>query len=173
MKMPQLPAYLQGLFDKYKYILLVLLVGLVLLLWPQRENQPQTPRTDAAAAMEETASLEGRICAILRQMDGVGEASVLLTVESGEETGYAYDRTESRSQQGDSASLNQQRELVTLSDSGGQSPVSLRQQAPVYRGAVVVCQGGDSAAVRLAVTQVIQSLTGLSADRIVISKMKQ
>ena len=172
MKMPQLPAYLQGLFDKYKYILLVLLAGLVLLLWPQSENQPQKPE-ETAAVMEETAALEGRICAILRQMDGVGEASVLLTVESGEETVYAYDRTESRSQQGDSASLNQQRELVTLSDSGGQSPVSLRQQSPVYRGAVVVCQGGDSAAVRLAVTQVIQSLTGLSADRIVISKMKQ
>ena len=172
MKMPQLPAYLQGLFDKYKYILLVLLAGLVLLLWPQSENQPPKPEK-TAAVMEETAALEGRICAILRQIDGVGEASVLLTVESGEETVYAYDRTESRSQQGDSASLNQQRELVTLSDSGGQSPVSLRQQAPVYRGAVVVCQGGDSAAVRLAVTQVIQSLTGLSADRIVISKMKQ
>ena len=172
MKMPQLPAYLQGLFDKYKYILLVLLAGLVLLLWPQSENQPQKPE-ETAAVMEETAALEGRICAILQQIDGVGEASVLLTVESGEETVYAYDRTESRSQQGDSASLNQQRELVTLSDSGGQSPVSLRQQAPVYRGAVVVCQGGDSAAVRLAVTQVIQSLTGLSADRIVISKMKQ
>ena len=172
MKMPQLPAYLQGLFDKYKYILLVLLAGLVLLLWPQSENQPQKPEK-TAAVMEETAALEDRICAILRQIDGVGEASVLLTVESGEETVYAYDRTESRSQQGDSASHNQQRELVTLSDSGGQSPVSLRQQAPVYRGAVVVCQGGDSAAVRLAVTQVIQSLTGLSADRIVISKMKQ
>lgn len=171
MKMPQLPAYLQGLFDKYKYILLVLLVGLVLLLWPQSENQPL--KSAETAKPEETAALEGRICAILQQMDGVGEASVLLTVESGAETVYAYDRTESRSQQGDSASLNQQRELVTLSDSGGQSPVSLRQQSPVYRGAVVVCQGGDSAAVRLAVTQVIQSLTGLSADRIVISKMKQ
>lgn len=171
MKMPQLPAYLQGLFDKYKYILLVLLVGLALLLWPQSENQPL--KSEETAKPEETAALEGRICAILQQMDGVGEASVLLTVESGAETVYAYDRTESRSQQGDSASLNQQRELVTLSDSGGQSPVSLRQQSPVYRGAVVVCQGGDSAAVRLAVTQVIQSLTGLSADRIVISKMKQ
>ena len=89
MKSPQLPAYLQGLFDKYKYILLVLLVGLVLLLWPQRDNLPQTHRPDAAAAMEETAALEGRVCAILRQMDGVGEASVLLTVESVEETVYA------------------------------------------------------------------------------------
>lgn len=173
MKMPQLPAYLQGLFDKYKYILLVLLAGVVLLLWPQSDGQTKTVPDESPTALEETAALEARICAILQQIDGVGETSVLLTVESGAETVYAYDRTESRSQQGDSASQNQQRELVTLSDSGGQSPVSLRQQAPVYRGAVVVCQGGDSAAVRLAVTQVIQSLTGLSADRIVISKMKQ
>ena len=81
MKMPQLPAYLQGLFDKYKYILLVLLAGLVLLLWPQSENQPQRPE-ETAAVMEETAALEGRICAILQQIDGVGEASVLLTVFS-------------------------------------------------------------------------------------------
>ena len=41
------------------------------------------------------------------------------------------------------------------------------------RGAVVVCEGGGSASVRLEVTRVIQSLTGISADRIVISKMKQ
>ena len=45
--------------------------------------------------------------------------------------------------------------------------------APVYRGAVVVGEGGGSASVRLEVTRVIQSLTGISADRIVISKMKQ
>ena len=173
MKMTQLPAYLQGLFDKYKYILLVLLVGLVLLLWPQGESTPQNTGAEPDAVQHETHRLEERICAILETMDGVGEAQVLLTLESGAETVYAYDRTESRSRQGDNATENRQRELVTLSDSGGQSPVSLRQQAPVYRGAVVVCQGGDSAAVRLAVTQVIQSLTGLSADRIVISKMKQ
>jgi len=128
---------------------------------------------ETPSAQEQTAQLEGRICAILQTMEGVGQAQVLLTVETGGETIYAYDRTESHSQQGDSVTENRQKELVTLSDSGGQHPVSLRRQAPVYRGAVVVCQGGDSAAVRLAVTQVIQSLTGLSADRIVISKMKQ
>ena len=34
MKARHLSAYLQQLLDKYKYILLVLLVGLILLLWP-------------------------------------------------------------------------------------------------------------------------------------------
>jgi len=176
MKSPHLPAYLQGLFDKYKYILLVLLAGLALLLWPQKEAEHREIdglQDTQLEAQTETAGLESRICAILETMDGVGEAQVLLTLESSAETVYAYDRSESQNQTGESISATRQRELVTISESGGQSPVALRQQQPIYRGAVVVCTGGDRAAVRLAVTQVIQSLTGLSADRIVISKMKQ
>ena len=37
-----------------------------------------------------------------------------------------------------------------------------------YRGALVVCQGGDQAAVRLAVTEAVMALTGLPADRITV-----
>ena len=39
-----------------------------------------------------------------------------------------------------------------------------------WEGAVVVCEGADSAAVRLELTQALRSLTGLSADRITIVK---
>lgn len=41
-----------------------------------------------------------------------------------------------------------------------------------WEGAVVVCEGADSAAVRLELTQALRSLTGLSADRITIVKGK-
>ena len=41
---------------------------------------------------------------------------------------------------------------------------------PTYRGALVVCQGGDRADVRLTVTEAVASLTGLSADRITVAK---
>ena len=105
-------------------------------------------------------------------MEGVGSAQVVLTMEQSEEMIYAYDRSDSANRTESGGSTTRQSELVTVSESGGQMPVPLRQAAPVYRGAAVVCQGGDSAAVRLAVTQVVQSLTGISADRIVISKMK-
>lgn len=169
MKSNGIAAYLPELFDKYKYILLIGAVGLLLLFWPQGEVQtlpvdpPQTESDD----------LELRLKTILEAMDGVGRTQVLLTVESKGETEYAYDRTESRTQSENGDSQSRQQELVTLSESGGQVPVPLRSSAPVYRGAVVVCEGGDRAAVRLAVTRVVQSLTGISADRIVISKMKQ
>ena len=40
-------------------------------------------------------------------------------------------------------------------------------------GAAVVCQGADSVAVRLAVTEAMRCYTGLGADRIVIFKMNE
>ena len=42
--------------------------------------------------------------------------------------------------------------------------------SPVYRGALVVCQGGNQPAVRLAVTEAVAALTGLTADRITVAK---
>ena len=170
MKTPQIPAYFKELFDKYKYVLLLCVVGVVLMVWPQEEKINSVEPVFANTAL--TDGLEGKIQTILEEMDGVGRARVLLTLESGEETEYAVDRTDTESRTESGGSASRQTELVTVSESGGQSPVPLRTNAPAYRGAVVVCEGGGSAAVRLAVTQVIQSLTGLSADRIVISKMK-
>ena len=170
MNCKQVQTYLHDFLDKYKYILLICVVGLALLLWPQNEAQDRPP---AALTMTEQDDLELRLQNILEDMDGVGKAQVLLTVEREAQTEYAYDQSESHTVSSESSSQNRQQELVTLSENGGQVPVPLRRYGPVYRGAVVVCEGGDRAAVKLAVTQVIQSLTGISADRIVISKMKQ
>lgn len=170
MKTPQIPAYFKSLFDRYKYILLVCVVGVILMVWPQ-ETETTTER-QASGPQRFAEGLEGKIQTILEEMDGVGRARVLLTLENGEETEYAYDRTDSENRTETGGSASRQTELVTVTESGGQTPVPVRTSATEYRGAVVVCEGGGSAAVRLAVTQVIQSLTGLSADRIVISKMK-
>jgi len=41
---------------------------------------------------------------------------------------------------------------------------------PTYRGALVVCQGGGQADVKLAVTEAVAVLTGLPADRITVAK---
>ena len=52
----------------------------------------------------------------------------------------------------------------------GDAPVVTRTVYPTYRGALVVCQGGDRADVKLAVTEAVAALTGLSADRITVAK---
>ena len=56
-------------------------------------------------------------------------------------------------------------------DAGSNDEVVVtRQVYPTYRGALVVCQGGDQAAVKLAVTEAVAALTGLTADCITVAK---
>lgn len=168
------PAYLRELLHKYQYVLLVCGLGLALMLWPGGEKAAEQPAPEASeASVDSTAGLEEQMEHILAQMEGVGRVQVLLTIKSGSESIYAYNKIESGSGEGASASLSRQAQLVTVSEDGDQIPVTRRQEGPVYQGAAVVCDGGGSPSVQLAVTRVVQSLTGISSDHIVISKMKQ
>ena len=64
-------------------------------------------------------------------------------------------------------------QTVTLGrGSGTQDVVVTRERYPSYQGAVVVCEGAGDAAVRLALTEAVSALTGLSADRISIVQWK-
>ena len=63
------------------------------------------------------------------------------------------------------------RSETVLADGGsGSEAVVLSRTYPTYRGALIVCQGGDRPEVQLAVTQAVAALTGLNSDRIAVAK---
>lgn len=157
---------LKEFLKKNRYVLLVLLCGLVLLCWPQRKQQTQQ---DIPQQTGQTESLEQRLEKILSQVSGAGTVRVLLTQAESGETIYQTDDTESTQENGSSL----RRETVLVSDGSRQQAGLVRQtQAPVYRGAVVVCQGGDTAPVRLAIVEAVAGVTGLPSNRITVLKMK-
>ena len=153
---------------KYRYVILVLLIGIGLMAIPigsketAQEEQPSTMQTDFA---DPTAQLTQ----VLKQIRGVGDVKLLLTLDAGAKTVYQTDQQSSSG--GDSTSLRL--ETVIISDSQ-RADQGLVQQiiAPQFRGAVVVCQGADDAAVRLAVVEAVSDATGLRTDRISVVKMK-
>ena len=105
----------------------------------------------------------------MSQVSGAGTVRVLLTQAESGETIYQTDDTESTQENGSSL----RRETVLVSDGSRQQAGLVRQtQAPVYRGAVVVCQGGDTAPVRLAIVEAVAGVTGLPSNRITVLKMK-
>ena len=62
---------------------------------------------------------------------------------------------------------------VIVTDSQRCESGLIRQINPAaYKGAIVVCQGADSSAVRLAITQAVAKITGLGTDNICVLKMK-
>ncbi len=105
--------------EKYKYLLVVLIVGLVLILLPSRSSR-QTQAAVSSARSAYTSDEEARLEAVLSNISGAGRASVLVS-----ETGVA-----------------------------------------------VVCEGADSAQVRLDIVRAVMAYTGLGSDRISVIKMK-
>ena len=163
---PPQAEQLWKLLDKYKYVLLVILAGIVLLLWPSGEREQPEPASDSAPEDFDLAALEEKLSQALSQVEGAGKVTVTLTVKSGMEQVPLTDRSTSVSERGNSV----EEKTVVISTGSGQETVVRMQRGPVFQGAVVVCQGGDRAEVRLLMTQAVASLTGLGADRITVCK---
>lgn len=162
-----IPTKAKELFGKYKYVLLVLGLGILLMTLP--EGNPQPPQQEAPAAQPDAMNYEEKLEAILSQISGVGKVQVLLTEASGAETIYQTD--EDRTTTSDSSSLKVK--TVTVTDSSREEKGLVRTiTPPVYLGAIIVCQGGDSPSVRLSIVEAVSNVTGISSDRITVLKMK-
>lgn len=149
---------------KYRFAVIVLLAGILLLVFPNKEETEELP-----APVSQEVSLQDALEKILGEISGAGKVSVLLTQASGEEVIYQTNDTISTDESG----KNSRRETVLVSGSGREESGLIRQtKAPTYLGAVIVCQGAENASVRLAVVEAVRSATGLTTDRISVLKMK-
>lgn len=163
---------LMELFQRYKYALLVVAAGVVLMVLPALggEAKEQSPQQQSVQEVEfGTEELEGRLEEALSRMEGVGEAKVVLTLRSGPSQVLAQDTQRSI---GADQSQSSQSTVVISQGSGSEEAVVLQQLSPQYQGALVVCSGGDDPAVRLRVVEAVAALTGLGADKISVSKGK-
>ena len=130
------------------------LAGLALMVIPVGSEE-----TDPVPTVTAEETLESRLEAILCRIDGAGEVKVLLTEDRGGEVLYQTEGEDGKT-------------VLICGADRSESGLVRTTEAPSYRGAVVVCQGADSAAVRLAVVEAVANATGLGTDRITILKMK-
>ena len=155
------------LFRKYKYVCLILALGMILMSLPEGAEVTQGEQLPETADVQPGTS--DRLEAILTQIDGVGKVRVMLTESAGAETIYQTD--EDSSAASDSQSIRV--ETVIVSDSNRTETGLVRQvNPPSFRGAIVVCQGAEKAEVRLSVVEAVSNVTGISTDRITVLKMK-
>jgi stage III sporulation protein AG len=144
---------------KYQYIILIILIGVFLMLYPSKSKEPETSNSLQEPVAQD---LEAELAVILSRISGVGKAQVLLAEAAGSNTIYQMDTGQNQSHS----------DTVIIMDSNREETGLVKQiLPPVYRGAVIACQGADSANVRLAVVEAVKSVTGLSADCITVLKM--
>lgn len=160
------PRHLREILDQYKYALAVVLIGVVLLLLPTRKEEGQTVPTEPVVTEE---NLEEKLADILSNIEGVGKVEVLLTEQTGAQTHYQTDTEESV----DGQSRDQRVQTVIVSDQErNESGLAVRTDPPCYLGALILCQGAESAQIRLEIVEAVSCVTGLRVDQISVLKMK-
>ena len=157
-----LPETWKKLWSRYRYVILIVLLGVVLMLLPA-EGERGTPARQETCTEEADFDLEKfekKLSETLSQVEGAGKVKVMLTLKSSSRKILAQDVEQTR--EGDGTSR-----VVTVScGSGKQETVPTQILGPQIRGALIVCQGGDSPEVRLRLTQAVSALTGLRCDSI-------
>lgn len=157
------------LFKKYRYAVLVLAIGLILITIPTGKKNDNT-----AEIVQETVSVtqkttDEQLSVLLSKIDGAGEVEVMLTVAEGEEIVYQENADTSSNTDLYSSKTN----TVTVTDSQKNQSGLIRQVIPPkFLGAIVLCQGADDPSVKLAIVDAVSKITGLGADCISVLKMK-
>ena len=160
---------------RYKYIVIIAVLGLVLLMWPTGDEPACEVLPVQSGAVYD---MEDKLKNILSKIEGVGRLDVSLTLKSGVEVQYAGEVSQSSQQKLEDgqlaqSELNEDSKVVVLrSKDGNESAAVVKEVYPEPLGAVVVCEGADNASVRLKVTNAVSTLTGLSSDKISVVKMK-
>ena len=139
---------------QYRYVLLIVLAGVALLCLPTT-----TEAKPISQQIPETVDVEEKLAQILSRIDGAGAVEVMLAEAVGEEIIYQTDNGGADT-------------VIVTDESRSQQGLIRTRESPVYQGAIVVCRGADSAAVRLAIVEAVANVTGLGSDRITVLKMK-
>ena len=168
----ELPKKILAGLKKYKYAVLVLLLGIALMLLPFGKKEETTETEVQVETLSDEAyaqALEQRLEDMLCQVSGAGQVRVMLTLQTGSRTEYQTDTQISDSE----TQSQEERKTVILSEGSAYDKAAVSAvQYPRFQGALILCQGADQSTVRLSLVNAVAALTGLSSGQITVIKMK-
>lgn len=160
---------------KYKYILLIGLCGIVLILIPvNNQKKEESNVVEKEIVGFNVEEYEHKLEEILSQVEGAGKVNVMLSLKSGVETIYAKEgsnqTSESKGDNDTNLSISRDDKIVMKSAGGGDEPVVVKINYPVFSGAIIVCQGADNPLAQYSIIKAVASITGLGTDKITVLK---
>ncbi|EWM53506.1 hypothetical protein [Ruminococcus flavefaciens] len=147
----------------------MLLIMLSALIPEKRSDLPERESTHIEYDSSEFCrNTEKRLADQLGRIDGAGEVSVCLTVNSSQRYIYA---TEGRMSRSGNKSEEEKKYVMT---GGGSNKSALIEavEAPEITGALVLCEGGGSAVVREQMYKAVSAMLGLPTANIFVAKLR-
>lgn len=194
----KLKALLQSIrsgekMPKKNHLLILLLVGLLLFVavfpFPGSGQAEQDADKNTSAAVsgesstalgEYEAYLEEKTADVLKQVDGVGDVTVMITLRSGgqkiiekDQSGSSQTTEEEDSEGGKRTvedSTSDKTSIYEQDSDGSSTPYVSKELSPEIEGVVVIADGGGNAVTAQNITEAVQALFGVEAHKIKIMK---
>ncbi len=160
------------MLDKYKYLIIVLVVGIFLLIIPNRKTETKNKKDEILEF--DCEEFEERIEKALSKCEGVGKCEVILALESTPESVYAKEARRSlkeNDENGTYESDSDTKPSVMSEGSGVEGALIVKRNYPEFRGATIICEGALRNDVKTNIVASVSALTGLSTDKISVVKM--
>ena len=159
---------LKELMQKENRARLAVLLGataMLLLLLSELFTPSEKSAAASAVPAEESAyrqQLEQQLSDLIAQVEGAGRTTVMITLESGEETIYALDTLSGQTQQ--------QQTHVLLDDG---TALAQTVCTPRVCGVAVVCEGGGDVRVAARITELVGALLDVPSNRICVEQRRE
>ena len=144
------------MLKKYKYKIIIsslIIIGLILILLSSYDFSKHEDKMQVASLY--TEAIERKIEDFLKNVEGINEAEVIVTLDTSEEMVYAQN----------SNGLD----YILTSDG---SPISITEIYPTVRGVAIACTNGDRDDIKIKITELICAYLGISSNRIKIVSIR-
>lgn len=141
----------------------------------QEAVSPSWGKEDPKGIEEQEKKFEAQLSDVLSKIVGVGEVSVMVTLESTMEQVVEKDRRQSEQvtsendKRGGTRKIDEQtrdEKVVLHRDEGGEGPIVVKQLKPRVRGVLVVAEGAENMQVKAVIVEAIQRVLDVPVHRI-------
>lgn len=169
---------------KIKWVVIIGLAGILLILLSEFLPDKSTAHGDAVSVMVDNDTFceqtQEKIWSLVSAIDGVGDAKVWVTLESGVEYVYLQEETKNtdttKNYSGEEVTSYREKDIseqkyILVNRGGSQEPLVQKQLEPTIQGVVVVCEGAAKPQVVEQIVNAVTCALGISSNRVYVAKL--
>ncbi len=120
---------------------------------------------------EYATNLENSLNEVISNINGVGNAKVMVTMESTYQKEYATEKKINTETASSKTSDKTETAYIKVKDSDGtEHAIPITEYAPKVRGVVVICDGGDQPFIKERVTEAVVAAVDVSSNHVCVTR---
>lgn len=166
--------------DRKKIIVFLGIAGMLLILISELMPDSDKSKEDITSVQDNDTDsteykrqLESELGDILSKIDGIGDTSIMITLDGTTEYVYAQ-QLDTTTDQSEGKKRESYRSNIVMTESGNEKKALIKKIIrPQVTGVLVACTGGDNLIVKENVIGAVSAVLGIPAGRVYVVKLSQ